>query len=134
MLEPLVTCEEKEFVLDICKTPGQIQIANHTNIKSLINLCDLILTKMGSANYANALTISNKLNFKDEYDKFDLSLFINVLSIHLMNKNIPLQKIYKLYILIQKLNKRIWYINNKKKYFDNFLTEFWLEFNENRGA
>ena len=122
-LEPLVMGENKEVILKLCSTPGQIEIANHTDMNALDILCNTILSRMKVAPYENALTIANKINFKDEYSKFDLSLFIKALGLKMldnMNKDV-----FKQYELLIEMNKKIWFMNNKKKYFENFITKLW---------
>lgn len=122
-LEPLVSGEDKELILKLCSTPGQIEIANHTDMKALSKLCQTMMTSMCKANLANALTITNKINFKDEYDKFDLDMFIKVYTNEL---NIYDNK-YKKEILriLSEFKKYIYFMNDKKKYFDNFILNLW---------
>lgn len=117
-LEPLA--KEKELTLKICNTPGQIEIANQTNMESLYNLCSLILSSMSKAAYFNALSISNKINFKDEPDKYDLFLFIKMLGYVLLeNRNLVM------YSELCSFNKRVWQVLNKKQFFENFITNLW---------
>lgn len=121
-LSPLVTKGDKDLILSICNTPGQIEIANHTNIEELKILCDKIVSKINIANIENTLSISNKINFKDEYDKYDLSLFIKMLGVSILNSS---QKWMYDYVL--ELNKYIKFMNDKKSYFQNFLIKIWRE-------
>ena len=118
-LEPLA--KEKDLTLKVCSTPGQIEIANSTDMVSLYNLCKTILDKMSRAAYFNALTISDKINFKDEYEKYDLYLFIKMLSYVMLNGSDV-----KSYFLLKNFNRKIWPLVNKKQQFENFITELWL--------
>jgi hypothetical protein len=113
--------EDISIVLNICHTPGQIEIANHTDIKSLYNLCVNIIDSMSKASYQNSLTIADKINYKDNYDKYDLNIFIK------MMRYVSLIKgrcdIYKLLIeLCHNLNS----MNNKQNRVENFITQWWL--------
>lgn len=119
LLEPLA--KEKDLTLKLCSTPGQIEVANTTDMESLYNLCKTILNKMNKAAYFNALTISDKINFKDEYNKYDLYLFIRMLSYVLLTENG-----YKMYGALSDFNKKVWPLLNKKQYFENFVTNLWL--------
>ena len=121
MLEKLVNNSEKDYILKICNTPGQIEVANHTNITELKGLCDTIINKMSKANFSNALTIANKINFTDEYSKYDMSLFIKVLSERILSSGK-----YELYEPLHKVNKTIRFMNDKKRYFEQFIIKMWI--------
>lgn len=123
-LESLITDDEyKDVILRICSTPGQIEIANHTDNKSLLNLCKSMITRMSTAGLANALTITNKINFSDEYSKFDLDLFIRYLSYELLMNDVPNKK--EILNILSNMKKNIWFMNDKKRYFDNFILNLW---------
>ena len=122
LLSSYITSNDKDYILNICTTPGQIEIANHTDIDKLRSLCDNMINRLKTAPLFNVLSIVNKINFNDEYDKFDLFLFIKVLSyecLMLKDGNINLYK------LIKKLDRYIWSMSNKKQYFEHFLIEAW---------
>lgn len=69
----------KDLLLDVCKTPGQVKSFFSTNIDELKVLCQKIVTSVSKATFQNTLSISSKLNYKDEYNKFDVTLFLKVL-------------------------------------------------------
>ena len=125
-LEPYVI-KDKDLVLDLCSTPGQVEIANHTDIKALYKLCETIISSMKNANYANALSIADKINYKDEYDKFDLYLFIKAFSNLLLSKlRLNYDKLCYNYLMITKdLNSKVWRVNNKKQQVEYFITNLW---------
>ena len=125
-LEPLIT-KDKDLILELCSTPGQVEIANHTDIKALYKLCDTIISSMKTANYANALSIADKINYKDEYDKFDLYLFIKAFSNSLLSRlrqNYD-KMIYKYLIAVKELNHNVWRVNNKRQQVEYFITNLW---------
>ena len=125
-LEPLVA-KDKDLVLELCSTPGQIEIANHTDIKALYKLCDTIILSMKTANYANALSIANKINYKDEYDKFDLYLFIKAFSNSLLSRLRQCydKMIYNYLMIVKELNHKVWRVNNKRQQVEYFITNLW---------
>lgn len=129
-LEELIENDNKNIILNICNTPGQIETANRTDIKSLNDMCVNMVKKMKIANYQNALTISNKINFSDEYDKYDLFLFIKMLSYELMTEfyNTQAKEFLYAYLELKELNKRIWLVNNKKQQFERFISKYWRVF------
>lgn len=117
--------EHKDLVLKIIKTPGQLINLNLKNILLLHELCEKIIDKIQLANYANTLSISNKINYKDNYDKFDVYLFFDMLiylsfNKFLINKDIKYFNIYLTTIEYRKklLDKRI----NKEYLVQNFLS------------
>ena len=74
--------KESEFaslLLSICKTPGDVIAMQSYPIKNMIVLADKIFDKIGIANYANILTLSKQIAFKNEKDKFDFHLFTRLL-------------------------------------------------------
>ena len=122
--ELIIKKESSELILKICNTPGQIELANYTNVEALYELCTKIWLVLKDANFQNTMSIANKINFKDEYDKFDLSLFLKTLKITLLESNIT-NKI-KLYEVLLKCSKYIKNMNNKQIYFENMLINLWL--------
>lgn len=127
ILEPLCTKEPKELILSIANTPGTVEELNHTDIDGLRKLCETILEKINVASYANTLTISNKINFKDEYDKFPLWAFIRMIcktAVDFMQEGRPINE--KLYWLIDEFSKTYEPLLDKKRYFENMLTNMWL--------
>lgn len=120
LLESLIESDNKDYVLKICSTPGQIELANHTDIEKLKQLCDTMATKIETAPFFNVMSIADKINFSDNYDKFDLLLFIKALSQSCLEFNN-----YKVYKNLKQLDKFIWNMNNKKAYFEHFLIESW---------
>lgn len=62
-----------------CHTPGQLETAKSCNFDELQSLCEKIIDKIDLARPSNALSITSKLNFKDDFTKFDCNLFLQVL-------------------------------------------------------
>lgn len=121
-LSTLIKSSFTDYILNICTTPGQIETANHTDIEALQKLCENINGRIGSASIGNALTISNKINFSDEYSKYDLGLFIKALGYEFLKSgNI------KCYKHLNYVGKNIKFMNDKKKYFDNFILKIYQE-------
>lgn len=68
-----------DLVYKVCTTPGQLSGVDGENIKKLYGLCDTIVNHIYQANYANTLKILGKINFAENYDKFDFDLFFKML-------------------------------------------------------
>ena len=79
-LEGFITDKENSAViLTICETPGDIiKIQSHP-IKDMLDLCIKIFDKIGFASFANTLTLSNNIAYKNEKDKYDFKIFFKAL-------------------------------------------------------
>ncbi len=113
-----------ELAYKICRTPGQTDLLVHTDIQKLYGLCNAIVESMNKASYTNTLSISEKLNYNDEYSKYDLYLFLKMLRLVLLEKaNLSLYK------KILDIDKTIWQMSNKKLQIEYLLTTMWCECN-----
>ena len=85
------------------------------------------MSSMKTANYANALSIADKINYKDEYDKFDLYLFIKAFSNSLLSRLRQSydKMIYNYLMAVKELNRKVWRVNNKKQQVEYFITNLW---------
>ena len=122
--------DDKELILSVLRTPGKILNTNLENIRAIYDLCDKMVDKMNVANFSNTLTIANKINYKDEYNKFDLTIFFDMLVYTLYNKYLTEKnpKILNMYLLTIEARKRL--IDkrlNKEIFVQNFLTKLWKE-------
>lgn len=70
---------DNDYVLNIASTPGQVIALCNTSFNDMLLLSDKIIDKIHVASVANTLSISNKVNFKDNNDKYDLRLFVDIL-------------------------------------------------------
>lgn len=125
----LTSEEDRELILDVLRSPGKIRSTNINNMRELFELCDKVVNKLAAANYSNMLTIANKINFKDDYSKFDIDIFFDTLSFCLLNSYIKEHDniYFKMYNFTRDarkklLDKRL----NKELFFENYLTKLWL--------
>ena len=63
----------------ICRTPGKLKNASEKGLGEMQALCDAIVTKFDKAPYPNALSIVPRINYKDNYSKFDFCGFLDML-------------------------------------------------------
>lgn len=112
--------ESEELILEVCHTPGQVSVANHTNMEALHSLCTNMLLKIDKANFFNTLTISDKINFKDEYSKYDMKLFVRMLLLAMKET-----KRYEFLDYLNTFNRYVDFMIDKKSYFENFLIKIW---------
>lgn len=127
-LEEIVGNSISDEVFSICKTPGQIRLLRN-QYNSLITLCQTIATKMSKAPFSNALSIVDKINYKDEYDKFDLNIFLKVLRQELyksyLNGNSSALKLYN--IVCIESQKLIDFRLNREIFMQHLITVLWKE-------
>ena len=120
--------DDNEDVLDVCTTPGQVLSMHVGDLLKLKELCMTIITKIDKANYPNTLSITNKINLKDEFDKYDINVFFNVL-LNTICKELTKSfdnRYVSMYNLIMSYKKRLRDSRlNKELFMENFLTNLW---------
>ncbi len=101
--------EDNPELLSIANTPGQILEMQGNNFKDMYALCDKIVNKITEASIPNILTISNKLAFKDEKDKFNYRLTLLLIKELLCKyyRDLTQIKYLKAYISVNDLLKTI---------------------------
>lgn len=120
--------ELSDEILDVCTTPGQIRLVSgyYTKLK---DLCLTIVNKLSKAAFSNALSIADKINYKDEYDKFDLEVFLKVLKrelfISYLQGNNSALKLYN--IIGVETQKLIDFRLNKEIFMQHLITLLWKE-------
>ena len=121
--------EDQDLICNVLRTPGQILESNTDNIKSLYELCLKLVEKLDKASYVNTLSISNKMNYKDEYSKFDLLVFFDMLNYVFLEE----YKVNSDDRIVEYLKKTIQFRRrlsqdrrlNKQQLFENYLSELW---------
>lgn len=98
-----------DYVLNIATTPGQVKELCNTSFDSMLELANKIIDKIHVASVANTLTLSNKINFKDDSSKFDVKLFTDILLNRLVeySKNSTDSKYSSAYYLTSELKKKL---------------------------
>ena len=124
--ETLKTFTTNEQLLEICNTPGQIKKLESYSLEALIQLADKLFNFVSTNNFANTLTISNKIAFNQETDKYDFQLFSHILLYVIKNKIYieSNQRLTQYYILTNKLvNDSLIKNINHKLLFEHYLSE-----------
>jgi replication-associated recombination protein RarA len=115
-------------LLRVANTPGKVIEYQSYPINNMIELAHKIFNNIARANVSNVLTLSRHLAFKNEKDKFDFNLFLDVLLIvsrDLCGQNFP--TCYAIYSLTSKLNNNKYIFNiDKKSLFEHYLIELKL--------
>jgi len=123
---------DHELVYKICKTPGKLQNISATSVASLKELCTKIVTGFNKSRYPNAMSILTKVNYKENYDRYDFEMFFNMLEYvafeTYINSGSTLS--FKVYLFTNtykqnKLNKSV----ARENFMLNFLSNLWQEVN-----
>lgn len=125
-LKSFITSNDDTYILEIATTPGQVKELQQCSFSEMISLADKMIDKISIATIPNTLTLSNRLAFKNEKDKFNTNLFIEVLRARISSrwKLSPDTKYVSAYMLTSKLQKDL-YIKNidHKALFENYLLD-----------
>lgn len=115
-------------VFEVCKTPGQLINLDTEMFSKLYDLCDVIVHKVQFASYANTLSLSLKINYKEDYDKLDFKLFFKTLEYIAYKdfKETGAKRSYTIYMETNKAQKNmIGKPINKENFMTSFLTTIW---------
>lgn len=128
---------EDKYIGTLLKTPGDVLklYSNNVNMDDINDLCDKIVDKLGIASFTNTLTIIDKINFKDEFDKLDLDLLLNSLYIKYIDRyqktkdklNLECGRIVDDTIKKLSFDSRL----NKKTMMTSMLVDLWILNREN---
>ena len=122
---------DETYFENVVETPGDVLKVDtlNINIKDIEDLTDKIINKLDIASYSNTLTVVDKLNFKDEYDKIDVDFFLKVLYYNSVKSyELGNNKVIKIIdIVSDTLRKMIDTRLNKKILISHMLSEMWLE-------
>lgn len=122
----------KESLLSICETPGQIIDMHSKNINELRDICSKAITSMHKASYQNALSLSDKINFKDEYDKFEMWMFFKMIKDVAVKMSIECGSDMRHCIDVYNTTREYERMAvdsrlNKSQLFDNYITRLWKD-------
>lgn len=127
----VVQKESQEEILSVCKTPFQVQNINADTISNMKSTCEKMLTSLSEKTIYlyNALDIVDKVNFKDDYDKYDLDIFINIM-LAFFSKNYTLYNKERAFKFIKVISKYRDYLLNTNKFnkqylFERMIIEMW---------
>ena len=118
-----------QIMLNVARTPGKLISLNSSNLEDTFKLCDMIPDKINLASLPNTLSIANRLNYKDDYSKVDVDVFLKLLNNRILEKyKVNKQDKYiKMYNIIQdsivKLRKDLRL--NKQDLIENLLCKLW---------
>lgn len=111
-----------DSILEYATTPGQVISFTGTNLSGLKELCEKIFKVIHTATVPNALSISNKIAWKSEPEKYNIKLFYKCLYRTAFELAILDQRYYNAYIETKKLLSNSDILNiDQKKLFEDYL-------------
>ena len=113
---------DNNILLDIGRTPGQVKNLCDSDLVGMLELARKMITKIQVANIPNILTISDKIAWKKEKDKFDLDTFSLVLNYATKESIKSGNNCFEFYGILREWNvKRKAPTIIQKSLFENFL-------------
>lgn len=113
--------EDNDLILSLAKTPGDILSMQSQPLKNIVDLCVKIFDKINMANYANILSLSNQIAFKNEKDKFNFDVFIETILNVSRDRMLTNNNYYEYFTTNDFYNKSKVKNVDKKQLFDNYL-------------
>ena len=116
--------KDNPIILDIAHTPGQVMKLCECEFNRVVELAAKIVDKIAIASITNTLSVANKVTFKDEKDKIDGRILIDVLLFTFtarwkLENNV---KFSNAYLLTSELKKNLFIKNlDYKVLFENYL-------------
>ena len=78
---------DKKLALEICETPGDIDLLYENGAEKLYNFVEKVMDNIAEVSVANALKIANSIAFTDtDESKFDLALFWKAVIMYYCNE------------------------------------------------
>ena len=129
-LEPFVEfaidSANRELVLSLVDTVGKVNLFIGQDIKAIFELCDKVINKIKTANLSNALSITDKFNFDDDYDKINIQVFFLIMVHMLKELCIKDSNYLYLYDITNTYSNRLNMGTLKKKdLINNYLINLW---------
>lgn len=126
--EELLNFNKDEVALSLVHTPGKLLTVNNASLSTMIKTCSDYIDNISLLSFTRALKITQRINYKDEFDKFDIDLFFAVIE-SLLFKKVALNvsnTYYDCYMLTVKerkklLDKRI----SLSTFMQNYITKLW---------
>lgn len=115
--------DESDMLFAVCNTPGKLLDVNGKTLPDMYALCDTIAHKIDAATWANTLRISLKINYKEDYDKFDFRTFFDMLE-YTASKTYREEKTALSYKVYHMANKAKAAMANKPLVKENFMLSF----------
>lgn len=122
-----------DLILNISNTPGDIIKMQNMPLISMYEFAGKILSKMRGANYANSLSILNRIALKNEQNLFDADTFARIFG-YCIRESCVCGESYSYEYLLSIFNTFIQNLLkpnvNKKYMWEDFITRLWWCLND----
>lgn len=121
---------EAEFIADVCSTPGQVLETTGEQCRETRELASKFVKSLHKASLPNTLTLLNRFNYNDEYDKINIVMFLSMVLDESMN---ALKSNYSDYLanLVSMTSQMMYDMNNdsfsKEPMMEAYLIRSWKE-------
>lgn len=125
-----IKADYEDFVYTINSTPGQLLRVDLKILLATKETCEKIVEKIQLASYSNTMSIATKINYKEEYDKLDFTLFLKTLLYVSFDNYIKTKSInsFKIYCFTAKfIQKLVIKTIAKEAFILNFLSKLYKE-------
>ncbi len=125
-----ITAEYDMLITEVLRTPGRVIYTDFSTLVRMMNECKRLIEDMPHMSFYEAIATSNKVNFKDQYDKFDFDIFLNLLEYLLYNRVLQYADI-KASVMYNTLKKRKKYLIdariNRGLFFEGLMIDLWKD-------
>jgi len=119
----------ESLVYKICRTPGQLKLADQKIVNNLYKFCLELVTK--NMSYNQFMSQSTNINFAENYNKFDFENFFDMMSYVTLELYTKVNNIYyfNFYMITQRYISTLSVINkpNREQYMFNYFSALWKE-------
>lgn len=112
-----------KIALRLYDTPGKILKNKDQPFEKIHNMAIDVINRIGNASYPNVLSISNKLAFKSEKNKYDVDTFVQALRVGVYDRilNDSDAMWVRAYDVIKEMQERLSNCIYKQRTFDGYL-------------
>lgn len=75
-----MTTSSEPKIFEVCTTPEQLQNISVKAFKSMYSSCEELIAKANLMSLGEMLRLADKINYKEDYDKCDVKVFLNILA------------------------------------------------------
>ena len=127
-VEAITNAKVNKRAFEIFKTPGKLLNLTDDSFNAIITLAETVVYNIKSAQYANTLVVSTKINYKDLYNKVEFNLFFDAVA-YIAFENYRANGTQQSFIIFNITNKFKQYASKhnfiKEMLMINYLTELW---------
>lgn len=111
------------IALRLYDTPGKILKNKDQPLEKIQAMAVDVVNRIGNASYPNVLSISNKLAFKNEKNKYDVDTFVQALRVEVYDRIVHDNSVFWLraYDVIKEMQGRLSNCIYKQRTFDGYL-------------